>query len=245
MASRIFIDQHLPESGAFTITKSEQIHYLKNVLRVRKKTNIQVFGLCQREYDAVVESVSGKSVEIQLLQRFIRDSESPVKVTLGQSISRGQRMDYTIQKATELGVNAIAPIYSDHCQTHMNEEQASKKRNHWTSIAKNAAEQSNRLVVPEIAEPEKLDKWLNKANQEVRLILHESCKSNFDFSRIDCPDSVALLIGPEGGFSALDLEMAKDYGFVPMQLGDRVLRTETAAPVILSLVQWFWGDFRG
>lgn len=245
MVSRVFVDQYLPESGALSITNLQQIHYLKNVMRIKKKAKLQVFGVCQREYCAVVEAISSKAVEVQLLQPLIQASESPVRVTLGQSISRGQRMDYSIQKATELGVHAIAPLYSDYCQVSMSQEQAAKKCNHWASIAKSATEQSNRLVIPEIKTPEKLEQWLDKVNQTTRLVLHESCNNSFDFSSVSAPDSVAVLIGPEGGFSALEVEMAQDRGFVPVQLGNRVLRTETAAPVILSLVQWFWGDFRG
>ena len=246
MISRVFVDQYLPDSGQINITKAEHIHHLKRVLRVKRNDQVRVFGCCRKEYIAVIQSISDSLILLELQCIIERPTESPITIMLGQSVSRGQRMDYSIQKATELGVATVAPVYTEHCQVRFNEQQAEKKQRHWASIARNATEQSGRLVVPDVGVPQQLESWLEQINHQVRLVLHESCQQLFDSSiETASPKSVAVLIGPEGGLSEREIMMAQDYGFTPVQLGPRVLRTETAAPVMLTLIQWFWGDFGG
>ena len=166
--------------------------------------------------------------------------ESPLAVHLGQAISKGDRMDYAIQKAVELGVAAITPLYTEHGDVRLRGEREAKKLAHWQAVAASACEQCGRAVVPTVHFPMTLAEWLTERNEALRLVLHPGTRGVLE--QATAPDSVALLIGPEGGLSAKDLETALAVGFMPLSLGPRILRTETAPVVALSLLQYRFGD---
>ncbi len=166
--------------------------------------------------------------------------ESPLAVHLGQAISKGDRMDYAIQKAVELGVAAITPLYTERGDVRLKGDREEKKLAHWQAVAASACEQSGRAVVPPIYLPKALDEWLAERQEPLRLMLHLATGNVF--SQQPCPSSVALLIGPEGGLSDADINAATVAGFTPLTLGPRVLRTETAPVVALTLLQHHFGD---
>ncbi|WP_313024140.1 16S rRNA (uracil(1498)-N(3))-methyltransferase [Pseudomonas lopnurensis] len=235
--SRFFIDaplslgQHaLPESSA---------HYISRVLRLCAGSAVQLFDGSGSEFRGVLTDVGKKSVVVQLHEQRPGMAESALRIHLGQGLSRGERMDWAIQKATELGVAQITPIVSERCEVRLNDERADKRLAHWRQIAISACEQCGRSVLPVIHAPRSLDGWLN-VEAELKLVLHPVAAPLTSHAR---PQTLAFLIGPEGGLSDDELERAGAAGFNAARLGPRVLRTETAPVVALSVAQQLWGDF--
>nr|MBF0684356.1 16S rRNA (uracil(1498)-N(3))-methyltransferase [Pseudomonas sp.] len=183
--------------------------------------------------------VSKKTVRVQLHESVSGMQESRLRVHLGQGLSRGERMDWAIQKATELGVAEITPIMSERCEVRLKDERADKRLAHWRQIAISACEQCGRSVLPVIHPPQPLTEWL-ATDAELKLVLHpvaEPLASHL------APTTLAFLIGPEGGLSDGEVAQAQGAGFQAARLGPRVLRTETAPVVALSVAQQLWGDF--
>lgn len=168
--------------------------------------------------------------------------ESPLAVHLGQAISKGDRMDYAVQKAVELGVAAITPLYTEHGDVRLKGEREAKKLAHWQAVAVSACEQCGRAVVPAVHPPRPLAEWLDQRHEALRLVLHPGTERALE--QVDTPVDAALLIGPEGGLAEAEVESAKAAGFAPLTLGPRILRTETAPVVALSLLQYRFGDLR-
>jgi 16S rRNA (uracil1498-N3)-methyltransferase len=163
-----------------------------------------------------------------------------LQIHLGQGLSRGERMDWAIQKATELGVTEITPIFSDRCEVRLKDERADKRLLHWRQVAISACEQCGRSRVPVIHPPVLLAVWLKQTEAELKLVLHPVAEPLVSHAK---PATLAFLIGPEGGLSDAEVEQAKDNGFHAARLGPRVLRTETAPVVALAVAQQLWGDF--
>ncbi|MGE4406596.1 16S rRNA (uracil(1498)-N(3))-methyltransferase [Pseudomonas sp.] len=235
--SRFFIDaplalgQHpLPEAAA---------HYISRVLRLSTGYAVQLFDGSGSEFRGVLTDVGKKSVVVELQEQLPGQPESPLRIHLGQGLSRGERMDWAIQKATELGVAQITPIVSERCEVRLNDERADKRLAHWRQIAISACEQCGRSVLPVIHAPRTLDEWLG-LEAELKLVLHPVAAPLASHAR---PQTLAFLIGPEGGLSDAEVERAGAAGFHPARLGPRVLRTETAPVVALSVAQQLWGDF--
>ncbi|EXF46811.1 16S ribosomal RNA methyltransferase RsmE [Pseudomonas sp. BAY1663] len=235
--SRFFIDaplalgQHpLPEAAA---------HYISRVLRLAAGCAVQLFDGSGSEFRGVLTDVGKKLVVVELQEQLPGQPESPLRIHLGQGLSRGERMDWAIQKATELGVAQITPIVSERCEVRLNDERADKRLAHWRQIAISACEQCGRSVLPVIHAPRTLDDWLS-VEAELKLVLHPVAAPLASHAR---PQTLAFLIGPEGGLSDAEVERAGAAGFHPARLGPRVLRTETAPVVALSVAQQLWGDF--
>ncbi|OYY81783.1 MAG: 16S rRNA (uracil(1498)-N(3))-methyltransferase [Methylophilales bacterium 16-45-9] len=172
------------------------------------------------------------------------DSESPLNITLLQGVSSGDRMDFTIQKAVELGVKQIQPINSQRSVVKLNAERAEKRTEHWQNIAISACEQSGRAVVPKVLAPIALDKWLsqNPQGESARILLNPIGAKRL--AEISKPETeIQLLIGAEGGLSPAEITLAVSQGFQSIVLGPRILRTETAALTAISVMQGLWGDF--
>lgn len=150
-------------------------------------------------------------------------------------------MDYAIQKATEAGVTAITPLWSERCEVKLNAERLDKRVKHWQQVAISACEQCGRNIVPTIHTPVKLEDWLTTRATELNFVLHHRTREKL--SGFAQPESVSLLIGPEGGLTAQEIELAEDHRFNPLALGPRVLRTETAPVVAITLMQYLWGDY--
>jgi 16S rRNA (uracil1498-N3)-methyltransferase len=236
--SRFFIDAPL-SLGEHELPEA-QAHYIGRVLRMTEGDALQVFDGSGTEFRGTLLEVGKKRVRVQLDDSFAGQAESPLRIHLGQGLSRGERMDWAIQKATELGVSEITPIVSERCEVRLKDERAEKRQAHWQQVAVSACEQCGRSVVPIIHSPVPLADWLKRTEADLKLVLHPVAEP---LTSHDKPDTLAFLIGPEGGLNDAEVEQAKDAGFHAARLGPRVLRTETAPVVALSVAQQLWGDF--
>ncbi|MED5610542.1 16S rRNA (uracil(1498)-N(3))-methyltransferase [Pseudomonas sp. JH-2] len=236
--SRFFIDAPL-SLGQHELPET-QAHYIGRVLRHAAGDAVQLFDGSGQEFLGELVEVGKKNVRVELRESFAGLAESPLRLHLGQGLSRGERMDWAIQKATELGAARITPIVSERCEVRLKDERADKRTAHWRQIAISACEQCGRSVLPQIDTPVGLAEWLQAAKADLKLVLHPVAEPLASHAR---PGSLAFLIGPEGGLSDAEVEQAKTAGFHAARLGPRVLRTETAPVVALSVAQQLWGDF--
>ena len=236
--SRFFIDAPL-SLGQHELPEA-QAHYIGRVLRHAAGDAVQLFDGSGQEYLGELIEVGKKAVRVELREQLAGQAESPLRIHLGQGLSRGERMDWAIQKATELGVSEITPIVSERCEVRLKDERADKRLAHWRQVAISACEQCGRSVLPVIHAPVSLAEWQGHVQAELKLVLHPVAAPLESHAR---PHSLAFLIGPEGGLSEAEVEQAKAAGFHAARLGPRVLRTETAPVVALAVAQQLWGDF--
>ena len=236
--SRFFIDAPL-SLGQHELPEA-QAHYIGRVLRHAAGDAVQLFDGSGQEYLGELIDVGKKAVRVELREQLAGQAESPLRIHLGQGLSRGERMDWAIQKATELGVSEITPIVSERCEVRLKDERADKRLAHWRQVAISACEQCGRSVLPVIHAPITLAEWQAHVQAELKLVLHPVAAPLESHAR---PHSLAFLIGPEGGLSEAEVEQAKAAGFHAARLGPRVLRTETAPVVALAVAQQLWGDF--
>lgn len=201
---------------------------------------LQLFDGSGNEFRGTLLEVGKKRVVVRLDESFAGQVESPLQIHLGQGLSRGERMDWAIQKATELGVNEITPIFSERCEVRLKDERADKRLAHWRQVAVSACEQCGRSRVPVIHPPVLLADWIKQTQADLKLVLHPVAEPLVSHAK---PATLAFLIGPEGGLSDTEVDQAQDAGFLPARLGPRVLRTETAPVVALAVAQQLWGDF--
>ena len=232
IAAPLSLGQHaLPE---------EQAHYIGRVLRHSAGDAVQLFDGSGQEYLGQLIEVGKKSVRVELTEPLPGQPDSPLRVHLGQGLSRGERMDWAIQKATELGVAEITPIVSERCEVRLKDERADKRLAHWQQVAISACEQCGRSTVPVIHPPLLLADWFAQVEADLKLVLHPVAEPLVSHAK---PASLAFLIGPEGGLNDNEVSQAVAAHFQAARLGPRVLRTETAAAVALSVAQQLWGDF--
>ncbi len=237
---RLYSPKKLAGLGELLLPKFEA-NYLLKVLRLRIGDSLRIFDGNGGEYAARIDAQTRNSVTLELGEFYARDCESNLTVTLLQAISRGERMDHVVQKATELGVTEVVPVFSEHGQVRLTAERAMSRQQHWIAIARNACQQCGRNVVPAIASPRSLADALAQVDPvTLRIVLEPGQPANWPVS---APQSIALAIGPEGGFSAGELDLARGLGYQTLGLGPRVLRTETAASAALAALQVRYGDF--
>lgn len=210
------------------------------VLRMKPGALLSLFDGQGLEYQVQLEQVDKRQASVSLQLQIITDNESPLDILLMQGISRGERMDYAIQKAVELGVKRIMPVITERCNVQLSGDRAEKRLNHWHGVMISACEQSGRSFLPQFMPITSLDMALENVNDACKLVLDpEATKS---FSSVNKVDQIALLIGPEGGLSEIEVKRANDAGFTGISLGPRILRTETASAAALAMVQAGWGD---
>lgn len=235
---RIYTVQTLGEGADFQLEAGPAAH-IARVLRMDEGDPLVLFDGRGGEYTATVMQLGRHSVTVRTQARREGLPESPLHIHLGIAVSRGERMDWVVQKATELGVATISPLLSERTGVKLNAQRAEKKQRHWQQVAVSACEQCGRCTLPGIQAPATLPAWLNAADAPCRLLLHP------DAGRVaqgDSPGRVALLVGPEGGFSQAEVDLALAAGFSGLQLGPRILRTETAPLAAIAVLQARWGD---
>ncbi|HJW80846.1 MAG TPA: 16S rRNA (uracil(1498)-N(3))-methyltransferase [Acidiferrobacterales bacterium] len=240
----------LPEAAA---------HHAARVLRLRSGDVVTLFDGSGGEYAACItaigkhdESRDGRGrprreqavdVMVAIERHDPVERESPLSVTLVQALSSGERMDLTIQKAVELGVSRIVPVESERCVVRLKGERAAKRVAHWRQVVISACEQCGRNRIPEVRMIAPLDVWLAAEKGEAQrwVLLPGADTALRDLPRPQKP--IELLVGPEGGLTDTEADAARRAGYQSLRLGPRVLRTETAAPALLSALQALWGDF--
>lgn len=241
--SRIF--QPVPLSVGAEISLNESAsHHLGRVLRASLRDEIVLFNGHGGEYRAVITRIDKKAVTVEVGEFNAREAESPLELYLVQGISRGEKMDYTIQKAVELGVKKIIPVFTERCNVKLDAERREKRVQQWQSIVISACEQSGRNCVPEVMVPQKLEHWLVSPDIDCGFVLSPHVTTKLSDSTLPKQARVALLIGPEGGLSDAEMAMVAEKYFLPLNLGPRILRTETAALAAISTLQCYFGDMR-
>ncbi|TLF53789.1 16S rRNA (uracil(1498)-N(3))-methyltransferase [Halomonas urmiana] len=238
-APRIHVAADFPVGGDVVLPEGPARHVAR-VLRLAEGAELRLFDGAGLEARAVIVEATRKRVLARIEAVEPGHRESPLAVHLGQAISKGDRMDYAIQKAVELGVATITPLYTEHGDVRLKGERAAKKLAHWQSVAASACEQCGRATLPPVHAPMGLVDWLAARDEALRLVLHPGTAGAL--AEAEAPASAAVLIGPEGGLAEAEVEAARSAGFDPLSLGPRVLRTETAPVVALSLLQARFGD---
>ena len=238
--SRLYTPDEL-NTGQKLELQQDNAHYARTVLRMKKDQSIILFNGLGGEFICALQEVSRKRVVVNVMEAVDRSVESPLYVMLGLGISRGDRMDWAVQKAVELGVNNITPLITERCVIKFKADKKQQRHQHWKHIVQHATEQSGRTLLPVLNEITDIQYWVQKQN-DLKVFLDPYAEKTLADVK---PDNkrVTLLSGPEGGFSIKDRELAIDAGFIPVRLGNRILRTETASLAALSAVQTLWGDF--
>lgn len=214
-----------------------------HVLRLMPGDAVTLFDGCGTVHDAVISRCARGKVSVQVQGSRSEDRESPLQITLAQAVSSGERMDYTIQKAVELGVGAIQPLMSERCVVRLSGERAQKRVAHWQAVVISACEQCGRNQVPQVAPVLSLRQWLESAaGMGMKLLLDPA--TGIRLKQLEQPGgAITVLAGPEGGLNAGEIDDVLRAGFSALCLGPRVLRTETAAVALLAAMQALWGDF--
>ena len=214
--------------------------HLTSVLRMTAGQAITLFNGQGGEYPAQLTQAKKGRASARITDFIDSSRESPLHLHLAIGISRGERMDWIVQKATELGVSEITPLFTARCEVKLNGERLQKRLNHWQQVAISACEQSQRNTVPVIHPAGHLDHWLQSCESDLKLVLHH--RTDQRLADIKRSQQIALLIGPEGGLSEPEIEQALDANHQALALGPRVLRTETAPLAAISIIQSLWGD---
>lgn len=240
---RLFTPQALSENTSLALNE-EVSHYLKNVLRMKPERELILFNGHGGEYQAVLESVSKKTVVVRVGEYREVNTESPLKVELGVCLIKNDPMDWLIQKAVELGVGSLSPLMSEFTDVKLSSERMEKKQQHWQQVAIHAAEQCGRVQVPLLNPVQDIEAWLKAVNADKKYVLHPYQAEPIENSSHKTVQSIALLVGPEGGLSEKEVALARSqYYFEPVALGPRILRAETAPLAALSLFQSYYGDW--
>lgn len=237
---RIFTDSPL-HVGRQCELDDNAAHHVGRVLRMQPAQQLCLFNNDGHDYSATIIRAGKTSVIVDIQSAEANPTESPLSITLGQALSKGDRMDYAVQKAVEMGVTSFVPLRTDRCEVKLKGDREDKRLRHWQQIAISAAEQCGRARVPDILPVMTVQEWLQYSHCcDLRLVLHHRTEQSL--TTLTRPARVALMIGPEGGLTADEITLVEQNGFLPVALGPRVLRTETAPVAAIALCQWLWGD---
>ncbi|PUA27751.1 MAG: 16S rRNA (uracil(1498)-N(3))-methyltransferase [Cellvibrio sp. 79] len=237
---RIFTEQALI-TGELLQLEEAASHHLSKVLRMQAGRELILFNGSGGEFAAIIQEVSKKTVTVAIAEHIADNRESPLQLELAIGISRGERFEWVLQKATELGVTRITPLITERTEVKTGGERQEKLLDRWQQILISACEQCQRNLLPELSAPVQISDWLTTVNSDLRFVLHHRDSKTLPAEQK--PQSVTLLIGPEGGLSESEITQAQEKNFNALTLGPRVLRTETAPVAAISLVQYLWGDF--
>ncbi len=247
---RIYTEQPLVENQSLVLGTVES-HYISKVLRMKVGRELILFNGIPLsgqygEYNAVITNTNKKSVTVEIKKFHSKETESPVMVELGVCLIKNDRMDWLLQKATELGVNTFSPLISEYVDVKIPADRLEKKIQHWQQIIISACEQCGRTRVPVLHKPHSFTQWVETVKAESKHILHPYNAQPFDSHSAGSSanlEALALAVGPEGGLTESEVELAHQHNFIPMSLGPRILRAETAPLAALSIIQHRLGDF--
>lgn len=241
--TRIHVDAALSVGQAVTLPEAAAAHLLR-VLRLQPGDACVLFNGDGNDYAARITGAGKRSVETEVLDARAVDNESPLRITLVQGIARGEKMDWILQKATELGVAAIVPVRSERSEVKLDGERADKRLAHWRSVVVSGCEQSGRARIPDVAAPEALQAALGQLEAVPRFILDPEATQSIAGMPQPQEGGCVLAVGPEGGWSPRDREILKQHGFAGLRLGPRILRTETAGIAAIAALQARFGDLK-
>ena len=236
---RIFHSQSLTPASQIALNANAS-HHLAKVLRLGIGAPLRLFDGHGGEYLSSIIEINKREVIVTVGEHQLIDLESPLKVTLAQGISKGERMDYTLQKAVELGVQRIVPLNTERSVVNLKGDRQERKLEHWRGVIISACEQCGRNTLPELLPMQSLDNWIRDEPRNLRLLLDH--RANAGISDLNKSVDLTLLIGPEGGLSENERDNAYAAGYCGLRLGPRVLRTETAALTAMAALQSHWGD---
>ena len=217
---------------------SDNSHHLNKVLRFPVGKNITVFNGDGFDYKALVQGAK-KTTSLQIISKARNNSESKLDLTLAQGIAKGEKMDFLIQKAVELGVTRIIPMKLERCVVRLSEEKVQKKIDHWQKIANHACEQSGRSVIVSVSDPVTLEELLEEKGHN-GFVLHH--RAQIGLSQVQETSNATILIGPEGGLTEKEVSDSEFAGYQSVHIGKRVLRTETASLAAIANMQLLWGS---
>ena len=223
------------------VLDAELAHYMHNVLRLSPHQAIVLFNGDGNDYSAEILEISKRKVVVQVDAQISVSNESPLHIHLAQGVSKGDRMEVAIQKSVELGVTEITPVITERCAVKLDTARWEKKHQQWQKIVIAACEQSGRTILPKLHFATPLNKWISQGNEQSKLILSPKAEKYIDYLS---PTSYGfrLLIGPEGGLSEQEVYTCEQLGFESVNMGPRVLRTETAALASIAILQSRFGD---
>ena len=236
---RIFTAQTLAD-GATLVLEPGPSQHLARALRMGPGDALCLFDGSGVDFPATIVGADKRAVTVTLEQGQPGLVESPLRIHLGIGVSRGERMDWVVQKATELGVAEITPLYTERTEVRLRGDREARKLQHWQQVAISACEQSGRSCLPQVHAPGTVPGWTGDCEDAQRLVLHH--RASPLPATASSPTSLSLLVGPEGGLSEAEIATAMAAGFLPLALGPRVLRTETAPLAALAILQAHWGD---
>lgn len=238
--SRLFTDQPLAPDSEVTLEERTG-HYVLRVLRLRAGDAVVLFNGDGADYACELMERRDRAV-LRVNTRLPAATESRLDLTLVQAVGKGDRMDYSLQKATELGVTAIRPLFSERTEVRLEGKRLDKRVAHWRGVLVSACEQCGRARLPDLQAPLTLDAWLEEPAPGARLVLLPGAER--PLAAVSPPSGgTEILVGPEGGLSEQEERKLRMAGCTPVSLGPRVLRTETAGPAALAVLQALWGDF--
>lgn len=234
------------EPGLELDLPEDVVRHAVRVLRLPPGASITLFNGQGGEYEATITHIDKTQVLASIGPHDPVERESPLHLTLVQALQAGEKMDYTIQKSVELGVSLIQPVASKRSVVKLSGDRQSKREAHWQSVAISACEQCGRNQVPQVSPIRPLEQWLGQSGNHagVKLMLAPGAALSLD-QLPPTTDRITLLVGAEGGLEPGEIQAAQSSGFIPIRLGPRILRTETAGLAVLAAIQMLWGDFGG
>jgi len=237
--SRFFCAELDLRQSHFTLPDAVFRHAVQ-VLRLRSGDSLRLFNGEGDECLAILCNIAKRSADVEIESIIETDTESPLSITLLQGISRGERMDYALQKAVELGVTRIMPVISERCNVQLDNGRAEKRMQHWQGVITSACEQSGRSIIPVLDEVITFEQALLTPDLPDGIVLDPLAR--IGISQVPKLEAITLLIGPEGGLTEQEVLMAQQRQFMAVRFGPRILRTETAAAAAIAVLQTQWGD---
>ena len=239
---RLYVPEATTSGETISVT-GQTAHHAVQVLRLRPGSMIRIFNGHGPEWNALLLGCKRSEIQLEVGTPVDRLAEASLSITLAQGIARNDRMDLILQKSVELGVSRIQPLWMQRCQAHVRGERLEKRIKHWHGVIISACEQCGRGILPELCTPEEYSTWLTRRNNS-SLGLMLQPESKHVLHNMPAPEQdVDVLVGPEGGLTTEEQRLAEASGFQGIRLGQRILRTETAAVVALAGIHTLWGDF--
>ncbi len=238
---RFYHTENICPGKTYLLDETNSYQIIK-VLRLKPDNEVWLFNNTPFEFKATIKSINKKVVIVTIIEQYLNNKESPCKIHLVQAIAKGQKMDYIIQKAVELGISTITPLITERTIVNIPEEKMPQRTEHWQKIIIHACSQCGRSIVPAIYPPIAFKEWCIKNQTTIKIVLNPY--SNLAITEIPVENNVSLIIGPEGGFSTEEITWAKQHNCLEVSLGPRTLRTETASIVAIAGLQLQFGDLK-